>query len=427
MMIAMFRGTAFSSFSRDNKCSDCSVILISIDTLRADHLGCYGYGDDTSPHIDKFAKDSVLFKETIVQAPSTLPSHASIFTSLIPSHHGAFFALKTNISEDAVMMSEIFQKHGYRTVSYNGGGQVDGKFGFYRGFDVYESMGGNFDVHVDKAIEWLENNPDEKYFMFLHTYEVHHPYTPKKVYLDLFEDGYDGNLPMDISKDLLKQINQKNLVIDDRDREHIIDTYNAEIYSMDAAFGRLITFLKKENLYDGTVIIFTSDHGEEFGEHGWMGWHSHTLYDELLRVPLIIKFPNQKRSGKTVKMQVRSIDILPTLLDIVDIPSLETFEGVSLIGFKGKEELYAISQRDTPTDTHPISVRTSKWKLYDNLLFDLEKDPQELQNITNPSIFGELEYVKKYILSRGVTPSVQEIELHKELIEDLKSLGYINQ
>ena len=413
-------------FRGSYKCSDCNVVLISIDTLRADHLGCYGYKRQTSGNIDEFARDAVLFQETIVQAPSTLPSHASIFTSLIPSHHGAFIAKKTGIVAEAETISEILQREGYRTVSYNGGVQMAGEFGFNRGFEVYDSFNENFIVHVDRGIDWLKRNKNEKFFLFLHTYEVHHPYTPKKEYLDLFEDEYLGNLPMDISIPLLREINNKKIVIDQKDREHIINTYDAEIYSMDKAFGMLIEFLKAEDLYDNTIIIFTSDHGEEFGEHEWMGWHSHTLYDELLKVPLIIKFPHSKYSGRVIKEQVRSIDILPTLLDIVDIEISKNVEGVSLINFNSNEELFAVSQQDTEGDRHPTSIRTKKWKLYDSTLYHLVKDPLETHEVSNPEMEEYLGYFRALILKKGKIPSVKEAELHREKIRELKALGYIN-
>lgn len=451
-----FRDTATSDesyqvfFDENYRSPGSNVILISIDTLRADHLGCYGYPQNTTPNIDEFSKDSVLFKETIAQAPSTTPSHASIFTSLIPSHHGAFFSMKKPIPQDIVTMAEILKDNGYKTISFNGGAQIAAEFGFDQGFDTYDSWQRkenqssttlidkvDFTIEkVDSAIDWIRTNPSEEFFLFLHTYEVHHPYTPKKEYLDLFEKNYSGDLPINISGRLVEKINKGNVEISEEDKEHIVNTYDAEIYSMDMAFGTLVDFLKKTNLYDDTIIIFTSDHGEEFGEHGMMGWHSHTLYDELLKVPLIIKFENSKYGGTVIEEQIRSIDILPTLLDILNIGTLECFEGTSLVKWLknvNRRELPAVSEQDTVGQTHPATVRTKRWKLYDRLndvrLFNLESDPLEQKDVRkrNKKVCNKLQDELSYWLNQKQTVvKTREADLDEETLKRLKSLGYID-
>lgn len=429
-------------FDEYYKSPGSNVILISIDTLRADHLGCYGYQQNTTPNIDEFSKDSVLFKETIAQAPSTTPSHASIFTSLIPSHHGAFFTMKKPIPQDIVTIAEILGENGYKTISFNGGAQVAAEFGFEQGFDLYDStLPENTETEtlrekVDSAIDWIRTNPNEKFFLFLHTYEVHHPYTPKKEYLDLFEKNYSEDLPMNISGELLKEINKGKLEISKEDEQHIVNTYDAEIYSMDIAFGTLVDFLKKEDLYDGIIVIFTSDHGEEFREHGMMGWHSHALYDEQLKIPLVVKFANSKYGGTVIGEQVRSIDILPTLLDVLNIGTLKCFEGTSLIKWfnsTNRRELLAVSEQDTVGQRHPATVRTKRWKLYDRLndvrLFNLEFDPIEQKDIRkrNKKVCNRLQDELSYWLSRKQTVvGVREADLDEETLKRLKSLGYID-
>lgn len=426
-------------FDENYKCTNCNIILISIDTLRADHLGCYGYSRNTTPNIDEFSKDSILFKETIAQAPSTEPSHASIFTSLIPSHHGAFFSMKKPIPPQIVTMAEILKENGYKTFSYNGGGQVAAEFGFDQGFDLYSSFPSEgehldkaFITKVESAIDWIKNNPNEKFFAFLHTYEVHHPYTPKKEYLHLFENSYSGALPEHISKDLLTDINEGRVKMSTEDKQHIINTYNAEIFSMDKAFSVLLDFLKKQSLYDNTLIIFTSDHGEEFNEHGKMGWHSHALYDEQLKIPFIMKLPNSKYASTIIHEQTRSLDILPTVLDILNIPALKCFEGVSLLNWFNKRNravLYAVSQQDTPGQTHPTSIRTNKWKLYDEKLFNLESDPLEQKEVKTRyrRIRKELQSELDNILALNQSAEeTQSVDLSEGTLKTLKSLGYVN-
>lgn len=414
------------------KCQDCNVILISIDTLRADHLGCYGHEKNTSPNIDKFVEESVLFKLHINNAPTTLPSHASIFTSLIPSHHGAYN--DRPLSEDAITMAEILKLHGYSTVSFNDGGYVSARFGFDQGFDLYHSFfdaaRGTFKNRVNRAIEWIKENQNEKFFLFLHTYEVHHPYTPQEEFLALFEANYPGDLPSSISRDLLIEINDDSLKIDEVDKSHIINTYDAEIRSMDNSFSFLVNFLREHNLYDKTLIIFTSDHGEEFGEHGMMGWHGTTLFDEVLHSPLIIKFPNSTFSSTVVNRQVRSIDILPTLLDALDIYSEEIFEGTSLINLINgkKENLYAVSEMGG----FGKSLRTEAWKYYrirsSEMLFNLNRDPLEQTDlsIANLDTKERLKRVLESFLShKPLSVSKDKAKLDKKTLEQLKALGYI--
>ena len=422
---------------RSRKYPDWNVVLISIDTLRADHLGCYGYSKNTTPHIDRFSKDSVLFSENIAQASSTAASHASIFTSLIPSHHGASFSAKTPIPEETMTMAEILKDNNYRTISYNGGAQVVAKFGFDQGFDVYESYPGKGD-HLEKtfigkvqaAIKWIKSNPNEPFFLFLHTYEVHHPYTPQLQYLDLFEQDYSGKLPAHIPVKLLRTINKGEVDISRQDKDHIINAYDAEIYSMDNAFGALVGYLKKEKLYDKTIIIFTSDHGEEFGEHGRMGWHSHALYDEQLKVPLIIKFQDSKYASQIIHEQTRGIDILPTLLDILGISTLESFEGVSLIGYltgTQKEQLFAVSQQDTRRKNRPTAIRTKKWKLYGSKLFNLRSDPQEQKNLASKKkkVYGKMRNKLDHILNRKqAVAKSRDVKLDEQEIKRLQTLGY---
>ena len=196
-------------------------------------------------------------------------------------------------------------------------------------------------------------------------------------------------------------------------------------------FLLLENFLREKDIYDDTIIIFTSDHGEEFGEHGKMGWHSHSLYDELLLVPLIIKLPNSKYASKVVDEQVRSIDILPTLLDILDIRGLKTFEGVSLIDLvtgKTLDQLFAVSQQDDKKGKkRPTSIRTKKWKLYGSKLFNLESDPLENNDVSNENkaVKDFLRFNLNNILKQREIPSTNKIILDETTKEELKALGYI--
>jgi len=340
-------------------------------------------------------------------------------------------------------MAELLKKKNYRTVSFNDGGQIAPQFGLNQGFDKYESMNPknkNYDLVfsrvVNKTIQWLDKQPgSEKFFLFLHTYETHHPYTPKKKYLKRFESNYNGNLPGHISVELIKRINKGEVKINEEDKKHIINTYDAEIRSMDDSFGRLMDVLKKKKLYDNTLIIFTSDHGEEFGEHGIWATHSHTLFNEQLHVPLIMKLPMSKFALTKVNHMVSSIDILPTVLHLLDKKIPAEFDGSSLVplmkGRKPGAAMFVVSQRDMPKtyERKYWSIMNRKWKLYDSKLYDLLNDPGESVDVSasNKNLKKKLEksaifYIKKQ--KRRL--STKKVKMDKELKKKLKSLGYLN-
>ncbi len=418
-------------------CKDCNVILISIDTLRPDHLGCYGYTKNTSPNIDSFCKDSVLFKTAISQAPSTAPSHASILTSLIPSSHGAFFSHKTPISPKVPTAAEILKKDGYDTVSFNGGGQIAANFGFSRGFDLYSSFDERdyvneyFIDRVRQSTDWLKNNNQNKFFLFLHSYEVHHPYSPKEEFLDETARSYKGKLPKNVRGTLLRDINRKKIIISAEDRKYIESLYDAEIRSVDKGFAQFIGYLKTTNLYNKSLIILTSDHGEEFNEHGDIGWHSHTLFDELLKVPLIIKFPDSAYAGTVIDTQVRSIDILPTILETLELKAEPHFQGATLSTLlQGAKDFdhYAVSQKDSKSIPPSSALRTKEWKLIRLKLYDLINDPKEQTNVAseNPEIGASYKDKLETMANSELLKNPDQMEIDQSTQEQLRTLGYVN-
>ena len=412
-----------------------NVILISIDTLRADHLGCYGYDRDTSPALDALSEEAVVFEETIAQAPSTLHSHASMFTSLLPHHHQATWAGKTRIPEAAVTLAEVFLQAGYRTAAFTGGGQMDRIFGLDQGFELFEQPSAErFEGTVWKGVQWIGSDDSRPFFLFLHSYEVHHPYTPRAEYLALFESSYSGALPSDISLEVLGQINRGEIPFDeDQDLRHVIAAYDAEIRSADVGLANLIDYLWKEGLYDDTLIVFTSDHGEEFGEHGQVGVHSHTLFDELLKVPLVIKLPGSTHGGRRVGQQVRGIDVAPTIVSVVGLEVPQEFAGsdiTSLLADGERDELIAISRLDLPPGLPgTTSVRTKRWKLIEGELMDLLKDPAE-QWYANPTSDGAAAAKRlKGALEQGLAsrePYPPEVVAPPDVtIDELRALGYV--
>lgn len=433
-------GSGFSLFGSDDyRCDDCNVILISIDTLRQDHVGVYGYHRNTTPNVDAFAAESIRFDTAIAHAPSTLPSHASIFTSMIPEHHRAFHATDRPLPDEAVTMAEVLWDEGFRTGGFTAGAQMHRKYKLDQGFDVWFNYEGDethqrrFSDIVDKGKEFLAEHGDERFFLLLHTYEVHTPYTPPPEYLHEFDPDYDGPLGDEISVDYLKSVfnNPVRLRVSEKDRQHIIAAYDGEIRNMDDAFGDLVAYLRENGLYENTMIIFTSDHGEEFGERGRVGWHSWTLYEELVRVPLIVKMPAGRFAGRTVGEVARGIDLLPTIVDVVGAsPSpAASFEGASLMDRvlnRRGDAVYAVSQRDYAGEI-PTSIRTQRWKLYDGALYDLAADPMERYDVSldYPLVKAALDVNLAMIRQMKGLQDAERIELDEEMRRQLRALGYI--
>jgi arylsulfatase A-like enzyme len=437
-----------------------TIILISIDTLRPDRLGCYGNPAPTSPNLDRWRQQAVLFETAVAQAPSTLPSHATIFSSLLPEHHGASWSRRTKLPATIPTLTTELKAAGYRTAAFTGGGQIAPEFGLDRGFDVYgvDVGGSDFSAAVRAGIDWLGRDRGRPAFVFLHTYEVHHPYTPDPETLGLFDGNYDGPLPSRISEKLIESINRRRREITDDDLAHIVAAYDAEIRSVDEAFGELLAGLDELAMRENTLLVFTSDHGEEFGEHGVVGWHSHTLFDELLRVPLLIQYHDGHHEGLSVRAQVRLLDLAPTILAAIGLDVPPSFEGVDLMPVVNgvPMPLPAISQIDT--SRHPqISLRTQEWKLYPRalfdgdpfaeslpplltrvknnftrrrwpyLLFDLTEDPEETWDLatSRPDVAEALQPMLEVLMAGRTAQQSATVNVDEGTMDRLRALGYL--
>ncbi len=421
------------------------LILISLDTLRADRVGMHRAGRPLMPSVERLADDGVLFEQCYAHAPSTLPSHASIMTSLLPPHHGAYYARKSKLAPGVITIAELLSRAGYRTASFNDGGQLAATWGLDRGFDRYESdvvkreteSGGivrdyRLILAVKKAIGWLEEDDSRPFFVFLHSYEVHHPYTPSEADVEALGEAALGYRKR-VSVDQLRAINEGRLLVNDEERRHIQDAYNAEVLSADRAVGHLVSKLKEMGLYEDTMIVFTSDHGEEFDEHGKIGWHSHSLHDELLHVPLIIKFPRGRFGETRVTTQVRSIDIAPTVLAHLGIESPPQFIGKDLSSRADSGwqwELPVLSYQDTPEGMDYWSLREKRWKLYydrpsDFRLYDLRNDAEALVSQgTQPGLANAMKKRKRAMLKERSFAVQTTTRPAAETEENLRALGY---
>ena len=305
-----------------------SVIVVIVDTLRADRLGCYGYSRATSPWLDAIAAESIVFENAYSQAPNTPPSIASILTSLYPHDHH-FTGKGDRLSERALTVAESFGAAGYRTGAFVDAGFMTRQFGLDQGFEVYEDEGGGFEKILPIAARWVREASERPFFLLLLTYDVHTPYeqTPEPYRSRFVDPSYAGTFE---SKDLEKI---RTRAIDHRltpeETRHFSDLYDGGIAHADALLGSFLADLRKDGLLDRTVLAMTSDHGEEFMEHGSILHEK--LYRTVTHVPLLVRLPLAKHRGSRIKEVVETIDIVPTLLAAAGIPRHAGMQGRDLL------------------------------------------------------------------------------------------------
>ncbi len=431
-----------------------NIILIVIDTLRADHVGCYGYQRNTTPNIDQLAKEGALFRKAISAAPWTLPSIASFLTSQYPCVLG-IGDRPTMIDSRFLSLPEVLKQHDYTTHGIVSHVLVSARLGFGRGFDGYDEKssldrrGVTSPAVTQKAISFLQHKHKQSFFLFLHYFDPHYNYIlhPQYNYYPSYYGILKSNHP-------IRDIWRRRHSLSKDDIKYLALLYDSEIAFTDQLIGALMDELKKRDLYDNSVIIITSDHGEEFMERGWIG-HCTTLYQELIRVPLIIKFPDT--GARTVNTPVGLIDIMPTLLAYLGLKSPDGLEGKALDIASGAPlasrpifsetfnhllTKYQVPDIQHAKRTEPIAFRAitlGDWKLiYDEKndikqIYDLYKDPYERNDLSSRkskinktlavSLSQYIDYVGKK-QKRGPTKDASELFTPEER-RRLESLGYV--
>ncbi len=415
-----------------------NIILITIDTLRPDHLSCYGYQRETSPNIDTLAKDSAVFTQAISQASVTLVSVASLLTATYPTKHGLVgqhphFAKELSYPNIIGML----EKKDYQTAIFLPYAKFITRWLYKIADHIFRA---NYaeksffefakaDVLTQEAMGWVEDNSLSSFFVWLHYNEPHASYEPPPPYDSLYvgDELYGtGNRECFRYKEAAEHIN------DIQKLDYHIAQYDGEIRYVDHWVGKLMDYLKEKDLYDDSLIILSSDHGEAFGEHDLWYCHGATLYDILIRVPLIIKLPRGQLKGKVINRQVRLVDIVPTILDYLDIEIPGHIDGESLMPLLEERPDYSAQFSFSKTDTIN-ALRTEEWKLiYDEKdghyeLYDLKKDPCELNDV----------YALQKEMADFLRPKMQEIlgsyeyttkelgEEDSQTLELLRSLNYI--
>lgn len=468
-----------------------SCFLITIDCLRVDHLSCYGYPRPTTPNIDSVAKDAVVFTNAFSNGPYTTTSFPSILTSaILLRYSGEDLALPRERST----IPEILQKNGYLTAAFHSNPYLSSEFGYAKGLSYFEDFGaepigkeerirgakgqihglmanlnnkilttldmrglhdttmykafkllsfyyvcliGYFGARADgatiteKAISWLEKNRNS--FVWLHYMDVHGPYVPPKKYRDRFCSERISNYKQ--ASTLYKRETPK--LVSKEEVDVLIDLYDAGVCYVDTCIGDFITRLKAMEIYDNSLIIITADHGEEFKEHGGFG-HKCKLYDEHLHVPLIMKMPGSTHHQK-VNGLCSLIDLGPTILDVLEIPTNPNFEGANLLPMiKGKESgrpwvlgVCGLLDEESGEKKKLISLRTEKWKYIfkeagEDELYNLLSDPGEKRDLIKIN-FEKAEKLKSKLIELiskihyDLSPSVAADE---RLRMRLKTLGY---
>lgn len=400
---------------------DYNLILIAFEPLGASHMSLYGYNRQTTPNLDAFARDALVFENVVSPSSWSLPVFMSWFTSLYPSQHKVtnqystfneteqILARLEDLSPKAVTLPQILQQHGYRTAGFTGGASLDSDFGFAAGFERYydEINFSGFDTLMPMALSWLQEHRNERFFLFLQGYDVHGRFPVNSTILTKY-------LPYDYHGDYTgsgeeywqlrtRSINGETIDLSENDVRFWRAVYDAKIYAADQRFGKFIEQLKTLDVLEKTIIVVSAGSGNEHYEHGRID-HGFSLYEELLHVPLIIRIPQY--GGKRISALVRTIDIMPTVLELLNLPvSPETdqqMQGVSLVPFFRGEQinLDGISETDYLLHSFKRSIKTNEgWKFIISLdtekreLYDLKKDPGEQQNIVqeNGRIAYELE------------------------------------
>ena len=313
------------------------VVLVSIDTLRSDHLSCYGYARKTSEHLDRFAEeDAVLFERSYTNAPWTLPAHMSMFTGVYPDEHGMLGVTSmAQLSTGIPTIAEYFASEGFATGAFTDGGYVDAQYGFGRGFEQYHPRQGDggFASYSEQARTWITEHANQDAFLFLHSYEVHGPYQPNEPYRSRFVGEPHDRTPPKRSL-FMPSLSRHAKYLDLEEFATIgdvIDAYDGGIAEADAELGQIFDHIKSTGLWENATILVTSDHGEAFLDRDIHLGHS--VFGELstLKVPFLLKLPASEHAGRRIGNAVELVDVLPTLLDGAGIEPLRDTAGMSVI------------------------------------------------------------------------------------------------
>jgi arylsulfatase A-like enzyme len=421
---------------------DTSVILISVDTLRPDHLGCYGYDRKTSPAVDQFAEESLVFENCFAQAPTTRPSCGVILSGFFP-HELKIFGNRDNLPIEVSTVTEMLREDGYRTLAVVSNFVLGKRSGFDQGFDYYDDRMDEVELvrgvperiaenTTEAAINLLRLHHKRKFFMWIHYQDPHGPYTPRPPFDAMFVDPSAEPLELEFNATVsgIGGIPSYQRLGDNRDFNYYVSQYDGEIRYFDEHFKRLINSLKDLDLYDTALIILTSDHGEGMGEHDYYFAHGENVYNTLIRVPLIVRYGTEPRGRRKEFAQI--MDLVPTILDLTGVSPTTEYRGASLFGelpagrlaFSEMPGRYTVVGRDLKLIYHDDEN--------EYMLFDMANDLYESRNLVEAQEYEQhlrplANRMAKLRSEDLLGGSVKRIapRLTREERKKLKALGYV--
>ena len=409
-----------------------NVILITLDALRAGHLGSYGYPRDTSPNIDKIASEGVLFTNAFSQSSWTIPSLASLLTSMYPGQHGAHHSVKgaSGLSQNVPLVTDVLKNAGYETAAFLSSAYPLLELGFSRSFDLY---GTDAETNTRTIRKWMRERRHRKFFVWLHYFKPHIPYFPSYRSDGLFVKEHVREYRHIARYWEKEECNDRYVNTPEQARIRMA-FYDECIRDSDDRVGEVMDELEQLHLVGKTLVIVSSDHGEEFFEHGGCD-HGQTLYDEVIHVPLIMRHPAVIGRGTVREAQVRIIDIAPTIIDMLELGGGEEFRGRSLLEHIRGED------RDRPVfggylihGERAVALRQNGFKFIYfpstriEEFYDLRIDSEERRNLLrtmDPRVKRFRQRIGKWIDRTKTKYSPRAVEFDEETIKKLKSLGYV--
>jgi len=421
------------------------VVLVVVDTLRADHLGFYGYSRDTSSHLDRWAEEGMVFERAMSTSSWTLPTFGSILTGRLPTGHGVGYRgggevrpKSTRLDQTLPTLAEELQQAGFATGAFIDNPWLKPRFGLNRGFDTYDYQSATnkrrrrADKVVDLATSWIDAHRDQPFFLLVHLFDPHMTYDPPPSVRGRFIGPYEDrfSLPVFAPRKIRARANE----VGEDERSFITAAYDEEIAFVDQELNRFFEGLVERELFQQLLVILTSDHGEELFDHDSFE-HGHSVYQELLHVPLVVWGPSVESGREALPVSV--IDIAPTILDAVGVsgepnplsrslwPRLTRRKRLDPRPLVAEGTLYGPERKAIIEWPHKLELNLSSESIH---LFDLESDPGERSDLSPSEIAvaRRLEERLRSILEAARSDKApEEIELDEETLEELRSLGYI--
>ncbi|MEQ8764922.1 MAG: sulfatase [Planctomycetota bacterium] len=422
-----------------------NVVVVVLDAARADHFGMYGYDRDTTPHLDRFASQATVFEDATSEAAFTFGSVASFMLGMPPAQSG--FLNPRPIRGTGPTLAERARSSGYRTFAYSENGFVSPAFGFQAGFEHFVegqpaahrgAKGKDFEHAdslraIDDALTWMGQDSKRPFFAYVHLLRPHNPYTPSEPYLGRFGPVFDS---VSGSTEELLKIDAGELGLTPQEQAAWIARYDENLAEADAQFGRLWQGLQDKGLAENTVVVFFSDHGEAFGEHGrWL--HNSTVFDEMIRIPMVIRHP-WRPEGRRARGAVQLVDLHATLIELMNAGTAP-LAGRSFLGALVGEELQA--KRPATSWTVPaigqLGVRSPEWKAIGSVVgrgesvqvYDLTSDPEELSPRSSEmdrdqAMLRVLDEQRRLSRNRSLLAQPAEA-IDPAVLEQLQRLGYL--